>query len=787
MWRVRGTSSASASPSPSSSPPPAPFPALPEEGLEKSICFWAYNDDLYSEFYVFSLSSNDFVFEEENSRKREKKMTEEKKTTKKPLIHHHDGDNEYGMGKLRRFSSYKGGIYENCIALGRIIYHFGGSYRFSRKVRCLDTSRPEQGWKKGHRMISHRREPCAVVLDGKLYIMGGTDPKSRNPETWAEVFDPCLRKWEPLPPLPSPNPPANFNFVFAALDVSKKILVGFPESSVVYMYDVVKKSWEEWNHDLMTKVDSFHRLRPAVVGHTLYWSSSYGEIYAYDLDLKMWSVGSVQGFEEEEVMCRPGDFSFYPCLLHLCGEDFCFLWSQPERRIGQLHMRSHCIKLQVSKCINSEGQSSTGKGSQGALSAVIRSCQSYFVDHNLCFTGGLVLDGRVERESIISQSQQLEQLGSSRSLIITGHSLGGSIASLFTLWLLENVNPSTTKRPLCITFGSPFIGDNGLQQAISQRPTWNSCFLHVASNHDPIPRVFISPQNPTETTIYKPFGTFLLCSELGYACFEDPKSILELLVETGLESAGSQDPNEGSRVIDYGPILKHLKHRALVKGISEWFTDQLQTGIVTQLKAIGAIKTQLEQLGISRSLIITGHSLGGSIASLFTLWLLENLDPSTTKRPLCITFGSPFIGDNGFQQAISQLSTWNSCFLHIASNQDPIPRLFISTVYKPFGTFLLCSELGSSSFEDPDLILGLLVAMGLETAQIQDSNVESHVIDYGTILEHLKRRALVKGISEWFTDPHRAGIVTQLEAIGVIRTQNEREKHMRKNEDKLAC
>ncbi|KAK9271726.1 hypothetical protein L1049_002089 [Liquidambar formosana] len=395
MWRFREASSPSPSPSPSSSPPPSPFPALPEEALEKSVCFWAYNDDLYSEFYAFNLSSNDFNFKKKKQDKK-RKISTEKKKIEKPLLHHHDGDKLFGMGKILPFSSYKGGIYEKCIALGRVIYHFGGTHRFSRKVHCLDTSHPEQGWKKGHRMISHRTDPCAAVLGGKLYVMGGTDPKSRSPETWAEVFDSCLRKWEPLPPLPSPNPPANYNFVFAALDVSKKILVGFPESIVVYMYDVVKKSWEEWNHDLMNKVDSFHRLRPAVVDRTLYWSSSDGEIYAYDLDSKLWSVGSVQGFEEERVMCHPGDFSFYPCLLHLGGEDFCFLWTQPERRTGQLHMRSHCIKLQVSKCIDLEGK-------QGVLSAVIKSCQSYYIDHNMCFTDGLIMDGRVRVEHCLEE------------------------------------------------------------------------------------------------------------------------------------------------------------------------------------------------------------------------------------------------------------------------------------------------------------------------------------------------------------------------------------------------
>ncbi len=40
----------------------------------------------------------------------------------------------------------------------------------------------------------------------------------------------------------------------------------------------------------------------------------------------------------------------------------------------------------------------------------------------------------------------------------------------------------------------------------------------------------------------------------------------------------------------------------------------------------------LMQIDNSKPLIITGNSLGGSVASLFTLSLLETLDFSTTKR-----------------------------------------------------------------------------------------------------------------------------------------------------------
>ena len=76
---------------------------------------------------------------------------------------------------------------------------------------------------------------------------------------------------------------------------------------------------------------------------------------------------------------------------------------------------------------------------------------------------------------------------------------------------------------------------------------------------------------------------------------------------------------------------------------------------------------------IEGRLIITGYSMGGSVASLFTLCLLEVINLSKPKcRPICITFGSPLIGGFGLQH-----SMWNSFFLHVVSNQDPVPGLFL--------------------------------------------------------------------------------------------------------------
>ncbi|XP_024024302.1 senescence-associated carboxylesterase 101 isoform X3 [Morus notabilis] len=168
------------------------------------------------------------------------------------------------------------------------------------------------------------------------------------------------------------------------------------------------------------------------------------------------------------------------------------------------------------------------------------------------------------------------------------------------------------------------------------------------------------------------------------------------------------------------------------------------------------------EINYSYPIIVTGHSHGGSIASLFTLWLLESVNFSNTKRPICVTFGSPLIGDSNLQKTLFLFSPWNSCFLHVVSKQDPVPRKLINhnaNDYKPFGTFLLCSNLGCSCFEEPDTILKLL---GTTASEGSDQGG-----DYGNILETLKRKALFKNVldADWASSPYAAGIVTQLSAI----------------------
>ncbi|KAI3786034.1 hypothetical protein L1987_45161 [Smallanthus sonchifolius] len=167
-------------------------------------------------------------------------------------------------------------------------------------------------------------------------------------------------------------------------------------------------------------------------------------------------------------------------------------------------------------------------------------------------------------------------------LIVTGWGLGGYLAILTTLWLQSTMFQEESKRPICITFGSPLIGDEALQKAISQRPQWESCFLNVVAMTD-----YVAGFVPSKGK-YKPFGSFLFCTESGgHAAFEDSEAILAVLNTMPL-------PRGANLENDYENDLKSIRRKkVLCRGVSElgeFNSKPLLEGIRLQFKEIGVLE-----------------------------------------------------------------------------------------------------------------------------------------------------------------------------------------------------
>jgi hypothetical protein len=230
-----------------------------------------------------------------------------------------------------------------------------------------------------------------------------------------------------------------------------------------------------------------------------------------------------------------------------------------------------------------------------------------------------------------------------------GHSLGGAVATLATLWVLEKRLMQSS--PLCITFGSPLVGDVRLVEAVG-RENWANNFCHVVSQNDIVPRMLLAPfesisdpliailpywqgiiandskdepdyfiQDACRTLLnnvlqytqtvanyeldsqkkldgiikrspYKPFGTYMFCSSEGAACIENSEIVLKMLHLTmqSHEKLSNEIVHDCfSEHIGYGSVLKHVIEKSIVgKRIANPGSESsYERGISLQLQGIG--------------------------------------------------------------------------------------------------------------------------------------------------------------------------------------------------------
>ena len=237
-------------------------------------------------------------------------------------------------------------------AIGSHLYCVGNydpnSVNDMRTLICtLDVTSPSDGWKFGPPMttardVSFTHTTHTVVLDGKLYVLGGIWIPKRHQYHLMEVFDPILNTWEALP-----NPPSEIHLsldstITAVLESKKQILValpirhGYPDSCpevTFYTYNVTTRCWATLEPPVRKLGDRTYRLSNRVaeaVGNTLYWvffNDDYLVVRAYDLDKDVWFEGSMNIREElfvKHEYLSYGELDRVP-FLHLYDQKFCLL------------------------------------------------------------------------------------------------------------------------------------------------------------------------------------------------------------------------------------------------------------------------------------------------------------------------------------------------------------------------------------------------------------------------------------------------------------------------------
>ncbi|XP_031401092.1 lipase-like PAD4 [Punica granatum] len=194
-----------------------------------------------------------------------------------------------------------------------------------------------------------------------------------------------------------------------------------------------------------------------------------------------------------------------------------------------------------------------------------------------------------------------------KSIVITGHSIGAAAAALTSLWLLcRSSSSSSSSIPLlCITFGSPLLGNSALSKAIL-RERWVGSFCHVVSKHDIIPRLLFAPPSahilsllhlchfgtnsiPEEALFsyvlscagkaaeeveglsesdglcFTPLGTYVFCSEEGGICLDNGASVVKMMHLLFSRSCPRQSTEDHFKYGEYigKLLLQFLKRREL--------------------------------------------------------------------------------------------------------------------------------------------------------------------------------------------------------------------------------
>ncbi|PKA66783.1 hypothetical protein AXF42_Ash003439 [Apostasia shenzhenica] len=218
-----------------------------------------------------------------------------------------------------------------------------------------------------------------------------------------------------------------------------------------------------------------------------------------------------------------------------------------------------------------------------------------------------------------SELQMLAKEVNDKEVIFTGHSIGGSLAALVTLNFLCSSMSLTSFEPsslLCVTFGSPLLGNEALSQVIL-RERWTGKFCHVVSQHDFLPRLLFCPQHsfapqmtlyllepwrfsnvqkaelhqfitsriatlamdqklslPNQSqSLFMPFGCYALCSTEGIVCIDNPVAVIRMLCLTFVTGSPKYAMEEK---LSYGDLVTNIQLKLLKKkmvNIGDGFFD----------------------------------------------------------------------------------------------------------------------------------------------------------------------------------------------------------------------
>lgn len=269
----------------------------------------------------------------------------------------------------------------------------------------------------------------------------------------------------------------------------------------------------------------------------------------------------------------------------------------------------------------------------------------------------------------------LEVLSQSKSVVFSGHSLGGAVASLSALWLLSYIRATAASAShhsiaiLCITYGSPMLGNHSLSQAILHE-RWGGNFCHVVAPYDLVPRLLSAPlasdhlvalfrswhlsmitspysvqlafcqlshgervqlfanvlarvgarlipgqdqdQDQEKSCQYWPFGSYMFCTDNGAVCLDNASAIVKFLYLTMAESSPDLNIEDHLKYEDYVTKLcwQYLKKRRVSYSDHDCRETNNEAGIALALQTLGISSHQEPAYATATTCLTTARQLG---------------------------------------------------------------------------------------------------------------------------------------------------------------------------------
>jgi len=174
------------------------------------------------------------------------------------------------------------------VATSEAIYVFGGSSgqtgveRFDGKHWTVATQLPHGGL----------NAPAAVVLNQRIYLIGGFEEQTNLPTAAVDVYDPSANTWSAAAPLPAPRG----GHAAVVLDGKIHVLGGGNSQSTLADHSVYDPSSDTWS-DAAPLPRSEGSVAAVVFRGKLYaiggrsGFSDFGDVYVYDAARDRWTHG----------------------------------------------------------------------------------------------------------------------------------------------------------------------------------------------------------------------------------------------------------------------------------------------------------------------------------------------------------------------------------------------------------------------------------------------------------------------------------------------------------------